>query len=89
MEKLTAVVEQLRVDVAANTALTEKIVSGFAGADMEGHRRYHEEIIQQLTDRRKLRQELISHLVKTSTWAALMGMGYALLLYAKAQLLKS
>lgn len=52
--------------------------TGFPEGDAEGHRRYHEEVMQAMADRRRLRQELTTHLLKTSSWAALAGVLWAL-----------
>lgn len=64
--------------IADLTEEVRRLRAGFPEGDAEGHRRYHEEVMDQMADRRKLRQELISHLVKTSTWAALAGVAWAL-----------
>jgi len=65
---------QLQAVLRAIAQLTEEVQrlrEGFPEADADGHRRYHEEIMQAMADRRRLRQELITHLLKTSSWAAL------------------
>ncbi|WP_059415630.1 MULTISPECIES: hypothetical protein [Cupriavidus] len=72
---------QLQAVLRAIAELTEEVRrlrTGFPEGDSDGHRRYHEEIMQAMADRRKLRQELITHLLKTSSWAALAGVLWAL-----------
>ena len=72
---------QLQAVLRAIADLTEEVRrlrTGFPQDDADGHRRYHEEIMQAMADRRKLRQELIAHLLKTSSWAALAGVLWAL-----------
>jgi len=81
-ESRTVSIEKaLAVNTQATTELGHKIdafINAFPEGDFEGHRRYHEEMIQQMEDRRKLRQEIIYHLAKSSTWAALVGLAVVL-----------
>lgn len=94
LDQIMASIEELRKDTMAsvghlqaelqeNTRTTERLLEGFANGDTDGHRRYHEEVIQAMADKRKLRQELITHLLKTSSWAALIGTCIALATYFK------
>lgn len=85
MKELILSVNLLRQEVADNTRKTEQILKGFADSDPEGHRRYHEEVMQAMADRRKLRQEILTHLLKTSAWAALAGICFVLWKYLKSQ----
>jgi hypothetical protein len=77
----------LREELAENTRKTDLILKGFPQGDPDGHRRYHEEVMQQMAERRKLRQELLTHLLKASSWPALVGVCYVLWRYFKTQLL--
>jgi hypothetical protein len=89
MTEQTKVLEELaalRTELAENTRKTDLILKGFPDGDPDGHRRYHEEVIQQMADRRKLRQELLTHLLKASSWPALFGVCYVLWKYFKTQI---
>lgn len=87
IKKLTASVEAMRGELAENTRKTEEVLKGFPLGDPDGHRRYHEEVIQQIADRRKLWQELLTHAVKTSTWLALVGIISVLWSHFKASIM--
>lgn len=50
-----------------------RLEAGFVGGDPEGHRRYHELVIEQMEDKKKIRRELMAHLIKSSSWVALSG----------------
>lgn len=65
----------LRVEraLADNTAKTEKILLAFPGGDCEGHRRYHENVIEWQELRNKLIREA---LIKVSQAGALVGAGW-------------
>ncbi|MDR3427908.1 hypothetical protein [Silvimonas sp.] len=71
-------IRRLNAKVDENTRITSEIRDGFPGGDADGHRRYHEEVIEQMAEHRKLRKELITHLVKTSTWVALSGAAWTM-----------
>lgn len=83
LDQIMASINELRQEVRDSKAAIESIFKAFPEGDIGGHCRYHEEIIQSMVDRRKLRQELISHLVKSSTWAALIGAAIVLWQYLK------
>lgn len=61
------------VALADNTRKTESIASGFPGGDMDGHRRYHEGVIEWQDLRNKLVREA---LIKVSQAGALAGAGW-------------
>lgn len=82
-ESSTESFSHLRDELHENTRKTDRILKAFPNDDTDGHRSYHEEIIQSMADKRKLRQELITHLLKTSSWAALVGACIALATYFK------
>lgn len=44
-------------------------MGAFPGGDFDGHRRYHEEMILVMQDRRKLRQAVLEQVIKGSVWA--------------------
>lgn len=51
----------------------ERIEKGFPGGDVEGHLRYHEALIKREEKRQKFWDEMLSHVAKTSAWAAVAG----------------
>jgi hypothetical protein len=53
----------------------DQLLKAFPDADVEGHRRYHEEVMQGLAERKRIRQALLVHVLKSSTWAVLLGLG--------------
>lgn len=65
-----AAVEGLLRQILAKQDEMEKMFMGaFPGGDVEGHKRYHEEVILQMQDRRKLRQAVREQIIKGSVWA--------------------
>ena len=55
----------------------------FPGEDLEGHRRFHEEVIEDMISRRSLRKAVIEQVVKGSVWALLITFGAAMWAYIK------
>jgi len=86
LKQLVASVQQVRSELAENTRKTDQILKGFPAGDPDGHRRYHEEVMQQLAERRQLRHELLTHLLKAASWPALAGVCFVLWKYFKAQI---
>lgn len=77
---IEAVDELRKQDTAAATTI-EKLLGGFPGADIEGHRRYHESVIEW----RELRNKLVREaLIKVSQAGALAGAGWLVLAMWKA-----
>ncbi|CAB3653368.1 hypothetical protein LMG26685_02871 [Achromobacter mucicolens] len=60
-------------------ALSAAVKTAFPGGDFDGHRRYHELLISREEQRQQIRREVITHLIKVSTWGALTGLAYMLL----------
>ncbi|MGX9693786.1 hypothetical protein ACTJNK_25855 [Achromobacter anxifer] len=60
-------------------AVSASVKTGFPGGDYDGHRRYHELIIEREEQRQQIRREVITHLIKGSTWAALGGLAWMLI----------
>lgn len=60
-----------------------RMEAGFPGGDPDGHRRYHEMMIEEMEDKKKLRRELMAHVIKSSTWAALGGVVWFVITRAK------
>lgn len=55
--------------------LNTTIKNAFPDGDANGHRVYHEEIMQAIADRKRIRQAVLVHVLKTSTWGAIVGLG--------------
>ncbi|MNL24420.1 hypothetical protein D3C87_1458530 [compost metagenome] len=64
-------------------ALSAAVKTAFPGGDFDGHRRYHELLISREEQRQQIRREVITHLLKGSTWAALVGLLWMVLRHAK------
>ncbi|MCJ9707674.1 hypothetical protein ACLQ9R_01520 [Bordetella hinzii] len=64
-------------------ALSASVKMAFPGGDFDGHRRYHELLIAREEQRQQIRREVITHLLKGSTWAALVGLLWMVLRHAK------
>jgi len=62
--------------LADNTAKTEKLLLAFPGGDCDGHRRYHEGVIEWQELRNKLVREA---LIKVAQAGALAGAGWIVL----------
>ena len=50
----------------------------FPQGDFDGHRRYHETMIEMLAERRRLRQAIQEKTISGLIWAALVGVGIAI-----------
>jgi hypothetical protein len=76
---LTEIRDQLaatRTELAANTRKTEQVLSAFPAGDTDGHRRYHEAVIEW----RELRNKLVREaLIKVTQGGALAGAGWVAL----------
>lgn len=55
-------------------AVSASVKTGFPGGDYDGHRRYHELVIEREEQRRQFWQGILLHLAKTGTWAMLAGL---------------
>ena len=90
--------QQERVDSAANhaeikseqealrkemLALSAAVKTAFPEGDFDGHRRYHELLISREEQRQQIRREVITHLLKGSTWAMLLGLFWMVIKHAK------
>lgn len=76
---LTEIRDQLaatRNELAANTRMTDQLLSAFPAGDTDGHRRYHESVIEW----RELRNKLVREaLIKVAQSTALAGAGWVAL----------
>lgn len=70
------VMTQIRDDQRQLVAKVDKLATGFPGGDTEGHRRYHEAVIERIEQRNKLTREVLARL---ATAGALGGTGWLLL----------
>ncbi|MGV8294663.1 hypothetical protein ACV36C_38115, partial [Pseudomonas aeruginosa] len=55
-------------------ALSAAVMTAFPDGDFDGHRRYHELLIAREEQRQQIRREVLTHLLKGSTWAMLAGL---------------
>lgn len=55
----------------------ELVMTAFPGKDFEGHRRYHETMIEMLAERRRLRQAVQEKTISGLVWAGIVGVGVA------------
>ena len=71
-----AILRRIELALADNTAKTEKLMTAFPGSDTDGHRRYHEGVIEWQELRNKLVREA---LIKVAQGGALAGAGWVAL----------
>ncbi|TCK43970.1 hypothetical protein B0G84_2318 [Paraburkholderia sp. BL8N3] len=57
----------------------------FPGGDWDGHRRYHEAVIQRIEERAKLYQDLRAELAKKGLWALIAAIASAIWYYTKVK----
>jgi hypothetical protein len=57
-------------------AVSAMVKTAFPGGDLDGHRRYHELLIEREQQLQVIRREVITHLLKTSTWLAFAGLAW-------------
>ena len=80
------IIRSLQQILAKQEELERMIRASFAGGDYEGHRRYHENVIQEQQDRRKMRSAIIEQVIKGSVWALLVTVGAACWQYLRDHL---
>lgn len=78
--------EELAERVGILEVQVDGLVKAFPGADIDGHRRYHQALIDEIEDRRKLRRAVIEKLASGGAWAALVFIALAVWQYAKDHL---
>lgn len=78
-----SVLAEMQESVAANTRKIDELRQAFPDGNVEGHRMYHEAIMQEIADRKRIRQAVLEHLLKTSTWLVILGLGGMLLASAR------
>jgi hypothetical protein len=73
---LAQVLTEIRDELADNTKKTEQVLTVFPAGDTDGHRRYHESVIEW----RELRNKLVREaLIKITQAGALAGAGWVAL----------
>lgn len=60
------------------TTTLDRILKAFPEEDPEGHCRYHQEVIDEVKERKKLWIEIRAHILKGSAWALLVGLVWGL-----------
>ncbi len=55
-------------------ALSAAVKTGFPDGDLDGHRRYHELLIEEALERKRMRSAIFIHVAKSSTWALILGL---------------
>lgn len=80
-EEEIAILRRMELALADNTAKTEKVLQAFPGGDCDGHRRYHEGVIEWQELRNKLVREA---LIKVAQASALGAFGWVALAIWKA-----
>lgn len=67
-----------RLELAANTRKTEQVLNAFPSGDTDGHRRYHESVIEWRELRNKVVKEALIHAAKAGSLAAFGWIAYAI-----------
>lgn len=68
---MRADVEQLSQKVGGLQAANERLLSGFPADDVDGHRRYHQSVIERRELVNKMLRETLVNVAKTGTLGAL------------------
>ncbi len=71
---------------ASEDAFVAHLKDAFPASDPEGHRRYHELMIAELDERRKLRRAIQEKTISGLVWAVMVGIGIAAWKYLKSAL---
>jgi hypothetical protein len=66
--------------------LENRFAEAFPGGDHVGHCRYHDLMIEQLHDRKRLISAIKEKTISGLVWAAVVGTGAAIWFYLKAQI---
>lgn len=69
-------------------AVSAAVKLGYPDGDADAHRRYHELLIAREEQRQTIRQEVITHVLKTSTWLMLAGLAMLLIKQFKEWIFK-
>lgn len=74
------------VDLRLSRELRVFTQDAFPGGDVDGHRRYHQQLIASGEQRLKLRQAIIEKTLTSLVWAAMVGLAFAVWEWAKAHI---
>lgn len=66
--------------------MERKFGEAFPAADYIGHCRYHQIMIEQLEERRRLRRAVVEKTIAGLVWGALIGLGIAVWQYLRTML---
>jgi hypothetical protein len=64
-------------------AAIETLQNAFPGKDSGAHCRYHQLLIEEMTERKKIRSAVLEQVIKGSVWALLVAAGTGLFTFAK------
>lgn len=78
LEPMHALLVAIREELAENTRKTDQVLKAFPGGDCEGHRRYHEGVIEWQDLRNKLVREALIKVAGASGVGAFGWVAYAL-----------
>lgn len=71
--------DEIKTDLGKLSEKVDNVLKAFPDSDIEGHRRYHELIIEDMAERRRLRQAIKEKTISGLLWAVLVWLGYAVL----------
>lgn len=83
------IVKRLDTMDAHNAERDEKmaqVINAFPSGDIDGHRAYHETMIEMLQEKRRLRMAIVEKTISGLLWAAIVVVLSALWLYIKEKL---
>jgi hypothetical protein len=75
---LQASMEELRTENVQQNAIIARLLSGFPADDVEGHRRYHQSVIEWRELRNKLVRDCLVNAAKATSLTALGWLAYAI-----------
>jgi hypothetical protein len=81
----TSTLEELDAKVNVVIDRVDDLHKAFPGGDWEGHRRYHETLIEKAEARTKFYEDLRAELAKKGMWALIVLFGLALWQYVKSK----
>lgn len=82
----TSSLEVLEKDLKVVIERVDDLARGFPDGDWDGHRRYHEAVIQKMEARAKFYEDLRGELAKKGVWALIALLGVALWQYVKGRM---
>ena len=77
IEEIRAALVEMRDRFDQVDARLTQFMTAFPADDIEGHRRYHELIIEEIEERRKLRRAIQEKTISGLIWAGLVGIAMA------------